>query len=164
MLREDLADLSVVGWRSMQAFTLPELLITVAVVGLLSAVSVSMMNVTSQGYRARTSAWQLAADLRLARQNAVSTTCRHRVCFINCGAPVPENGYLIQRQEGARWEIQSAVEPSSKDLLLGSNATITFSETGEASPGTVTLSSGTASFQVRTHFTGKVTVCRSACP
>ena len=163
-MRKGLADLPVAGSRSVQAFTLPELLIAAAVVGVLSAVSVPTMSVTIQGYRARTSAWQLAGDLRLARQNAVSTTRRHRVCFVNCGGHVPENGYLIQRQEGASWEIQGQVEPSSKDLRLGSNATITFSETGEASAGTVTISSGAASFQVRTHFTGKVTVCRGACP
>ena len=45
-----------------------------------------------------------------------------------------------------------------------SNATITFAETGEAAGGTVTLASGASSFQVRTHFTGKVTVCKGSCP
>ena len=145
-------------------FTLPELLITVGLVGIVSAASLPTLAGTVQGYRVRTAAWQVAGDLRLARQKAVSSNHRHRVCFSNCGGTVPADGYLIQREEGSRWEIDAAVQPAPKGVHVTSNATITFAETGEAAGGTVTLANGTRSFQVRIHFTGKVTVCKGSCP
>ncbi|HLC21305.1 MAG TPA: GspH/FimT family pseudopilin [Candidatus Methylomirabilis sp.] len=144
-------------------FTLPELLLTVGLVGIVSAAALPTLAGTVQSYRVRTAAWQVAGDLRLARQKAVSSNHRHRVCFSDCGGAVPADGYLIQREEGSRWEIDTAVQPSSKGVQVRSNATITFAHTGEAAGGTVTLLSGPASFQVRTHFTGKVTVCKGSC-
>ena len=152
------------GRRSALAFTLVELLIAVGLVAVISAASLPTLTRTIQGYRVRTAAWQIAGDLRLARAKAVSTNRRHRVCFSNCGGPVPTDGYLIQREEGSAWAIDSTVQPSTKGVQVASNATITFAETGEAASGTVTLVSGSGSFQVRTHFTGRVRVCTGSCP
>ena len=149
---------------SNSAFTLPELLITVALIGILSAISLPILAGMVQGYRLRTAAWQVAGDLRLTRQKTVSTNRRHRVCFSNCGWPIPARGYLIQREENYGWEIDVAVQPPTEGIELTSNATITFSQTGEAAGGTVTLVMAPRSFQVRTHFTGKVTVCKGSCP
>jgi len=145
------------------AFTLAELLIAVGLVAVISAFSLPTLTGTIVGYRVRSAAWQIAGDLRLARQKAVSTNRRHRVCFNNCGATVSAGGYLIQRDTGSGWDIEAAVPPRDK-VQVTSNATITFAETGEAAGGTVTLASGASSFQVRTHFTGKVTVCKGSCP
>ena len=146
------------------AFTLAEMLIAVGLVALISAFSLPTLTGVIEGYRLRGAAWQLAGDLRLARQKAVSTNRRRRVCFNNCGATVPANGYLIQRDDGSGWEIEAAMPSPSNGVSVTSNATITFAETGEAAGGTVTLASGASNFQVRTHFTGKVTVCRGSCP
>ena len=146
------------------AFTFPEMLIAVGLAGIVSAALLPNLATTIQGYRLRTSAWQLAGDLRGARQKAVTTNRRHRVCFDNCGGAVPPDGYLIQREEGSKWEIDTTVRPSTIGVQVRSNATITFAHTGEAAGGTVTLASGPRSFQVRTHFTGKVTVCKGSCP
>jgi len=147
-----------------RGFTLPELLIAAGIVGIVSAGSLPILTGTVQGYRLRTAAWQVAGDLRTARQKALSTNRRHRVCFNNCGRPVPADGYLIQREQGSKWEIDTEVRPSTKGLQVTSNATITLAQTGEASAGTVTLVSGSGRFQVRMHFTGKVTVCKEFCP
>jgi Tfp pilus assembly protein FimT len=149
---------------SATAFTFPEMLIAVGLAGIVSAAALPALTSTVQGYRLRTSAWQLAGDLRGARQKAVTTNRRHRVCFDNCAGPVPADGYVIQREEASGWEIDTAVQPPTKGVQLRSNATITFAHTGEAAGGTVTLVSGPTSFQVRTHFTGKVMVCKGSCP
>ena len=149
---------------SATGFTFPELLIAVGLVGIVSATSLPTLAGAIQGYRVRTAAWQVAGDLRLTRQKAVSSNHRYRVCFSNCGGLVPADGYLIQREEGSRWQIDAAVQPATKGVQVISNATITFAETGEAAGATVTLASGTRSFQVRVHFTGKVTVCKGSCP
>jgi len=150
--------------RFARAFTLGELLVAVGLIAVLSAISLPMLTGTIEGYRLRSAAWQVAGDLRLARQKAVSTNRRRRICFNACGATAPTNGYLIQRDEGSAWDVESVVQPPSNRLQVTSNATITFAETGEAAGGTVTLANGPESFQVRTHFTGKVTVCKGACP
>lgn len=147
-----------------RGFTLPELLIAAGIVGIMSTGALPILAGTVQGYRLRTAAWQVAGDLRTARQKALSTNRRHRVCFNNCGKPVPADGYLIQREQASKWEIDAEVRPSTKGLQVTSNATITLAQTGEASAGTVTLVSGSSRFQVRMHFTGKVTVCKEFCP
>ena len=145
-------------------FTLPELLIAAGIVGIVSAGALPILGDTVQGYRLRTAAWQVAGDLRSARQKTLSTNRRHRVCFNNCGRAVPADGYLIQREEGSKWEIDAEVQPSTNWIQVTSNATMTFAQTGEAAGGTVTLVSGSSRFQVRMHFTGKVTVCKEFCP
>ncbi|MBI4380620.1 MAG: GspH/FimT family pseudopilin [candidate division NC10 bacterium] len=146
------------------AFTLAEVLIAVGLVAVISAFSLPTLTGTINGYRLRSAAWQLAGDLRLARQKAVSTNRRHRICFDNCGGTVSAGGYLIQRDTGSGWDIEATVWPRRDKVQVTSNATITFAETGEAAGGTVTLARGASSFQVRTHFTGKVTVCKGSCP
>jgi general secretion pathway protein H len=150
--------------RFRQAFTIADLLITAGLLGLISMLSLPILTGTVEGYRLRTAAWKIAGDLRLARQKAVSINRRHRLCFSNCGGAVPANGYLIQRDTGSGWEVESEVRSPSDGLQVASNATITFAQTGEAAGGTVTLSNGSRNFQVRTHFTGKVTVCNGSCP
>ncbi|MGH7351874.1 MAG: pilus assembly FimT family protein, partial [Candidatus Methylomirabilales bacterium] len=56
---------------------------------------------TLEAYRLRGAAWNLAGDLRLARQKAVSLQLDHRICFANCDAAVPAGGYLLQRKVSA---------------------------------------------------------------
>jgi Tfp pilus assembly protein FimT len=146
------------------AFTMTDLIIGAGLLVLVSAFSLPIMTGTVEAYRLRTAAWRIAGDLRLARQKAVSLNRRHRLCFSNCGAPVPVSGYLIQRDMGSGWELESEARSPSDGVQVTSNATITFAESGEAAGGTVTLSNGSSSFQVRTHFTGKVTICKGSCP
>ena len=157
----------IVRWlatRSARAFTVAELLIVVGILAVITLASLPTLTGTIRRYRLRSAAWQIAGDLRLARAKAVGANRRHRVCFTNCSGSAPANGYLIQREEGSGWAIDSVVGPSTGGVRLTSNATITFAETGEAAGGTVTLTSDPESFQVRTHFTGKVRVCPGACP
>src|SRR3990170_114628 len=90
------------------AFTLAEVLITVGLVAVISAFSLPTLTGTIEGYRLRSAAWQLAGDLRLARQKAVSANRRRRVCFNTCGGTVPADGYVIQKDEGSGWEIEAA--------------------------------------------------------
>jgi len=144
-------------------FTVAELLIAVTVVAIVIAVAFPGVAETIRRHRLRTVAWQIAGDLRLARQKSITTSRRHRVCFANCGAQVPANGYLVQREEAAVWVIDATIQSSTTGVQVASNATITFAQTGEAAGGTVTLTSEGESFQVRTHFTGKVWVCKGSC-
>lgn len=149
--------------RSAQGFTLVESLFAVGLIVILSAMSLPTMTGTIAGYRARTAAWQIAGDLRLARAKAVSTNRSHRVCFNGCGASVPTDGYLIQRKEGNRWVIDSTVQAPNTAVHVTSKANLTFGASGEGRGGTVTLVSGSRSYEVRAHYTGRVRVCKDAC-
>lgn len=154
------------GWataRSQRAFTLVEALCAIGLVVLLAAVALPNLADTMERYRVRTAAWQVAGDLRLARAKAVSTRRLHRVCFDKCGAPVPADGYLIQRKEGSEWVIDSAVQAPSAGIRTTSNVNILFNESGEAFGGTVTLENGSSTLKVRTHYTGRVRLCMEVC-
>lgn len=149
---------------SAQAFTLVELLFAVGLIVLLAAVSFPMLESTIQGYRVRTAAWQVAGHLRLARAKAVGTRRDHRVCVSGCNAAVPANGYLIQRKDGpSSWAIDTVVQPPSGNVQVTANRTISFGGSGETNGGTVTLMSGSRSFQVITAPSGRVRVCKESC-
>jgi Tfp pilus assembly protein FimT len=149
--------------RPAAGFTAGELVIAVAIVAIVIAVAFPGVAETFRRHRLRTAAWQIAGDLRLARQKSITTGHRHRVCFANCGPQVPTNGYLVQREEAGAWVIEATVQPPATGVQVGSNATVTFAQSGEAAGATVTLTSEGETFQVRTHFTGKVWVCRGSC-
>lgn len=154
------------GWataRSQRAFSLVEALCAIGLVALLAAVALPNLADTIERYRVRTAAWQVAGDLRLARAKAVGTRRLHRVCFDRCGAPVPADGYLIQRKEGTEWVIDSTVQAPSAGIRTTSNGNILFNESGEAVGGTVTLENGLSTLQVRTHYTGRVRLCKETC-
>lgn len=162
----------LVAWtasRSAQAFTLAELLCVIGLIAILAVVSLPTLTGTIAGYRARTAAWQLAGHLRLVRAKAITSNRNHRVCFSGCDAPVPTNGYVIQRQESKnRWVLDSTIQPSATGVQVTSNRSFfSFRESGEAGDGilggTVTVMSGSRTFQVTTHYTGRVRVCKDAC-
>ena len=126
---------------------------------------------TLQRYRVRAAAWQLTGDLRLARQKAISTQMRHRVCFTSCTDPVPSPGYLLQWEDGAigsgNWKLDFSVDFSKE--FLGSNLTFpstanpTFNSKGTAGPGTITLANPSGSYDVVTAPSGRVRVCKGSC-
>lgn len=145
------------------AFTLVESLCAVGVLLILSAVALPTMADTIGAYRARTAAWQIAGDLRLARSKALNTHQSHRVCFSGCGTTVPTDGYLIQRKEGNGWTINATVQAPNSAVHVTSNVNFTFGASGEVGGGTVILVSGTQRYEVRTHYTGRIRVCKDAC-
>lgn len=148
---------------SAQAFTLVESLVAVGLIVLLSALALPTMADTIAAYRARTAAWQIAGDLRLARSKAVSTNRSHRVCFGGCGTVVPPDGYLIQRKQGGGWVIDSTVQAPNSAVHVTSNVNFTFGASGEVGGGTVTLVSASQSYEVRAHYTGRVRICKDTC-
>jgi type IV fimbrial biogenesis protein FimT len=155
--------------RPAQAFTLVELLCAVGLIALLSAVSLPSLADVIQRYRARTAAWQVAGHLRLTRAKAISSNQHHRVCFSKCGATVPPDGYLIQRKEGSNtWALDSTIQAPASGIQVTSNRNFfSFRESGETGDGilggTVTVMSGLKTFQVTTHYTGRVRVCKDVC-
>ena len=142
-------------------------MVGVALVVLMGMVMPSFFR-TLEAYRLRGAAWNLAGDLRLARQTAVSTQVRHRFCLSGCDNPVPDGGYLLEREATASWEVLARVNVPD-GVTITSNAPgdkLTFDTKGGVSGGlgTMTLTNGSGTYQVATAITGRVRVCKGPCP
>lgn len=144
-------------------FTVIELLIAVIIVIILAFASIPFVQRTIESYRLRAASWQLAGDLRLARQKAVTLQMRHRVCFTSCTTTVPANGYVFEREETS-WALDSKGLPFAGGISMTANVgAITFGTKGEVNGATVTLTNPIGAYQVRTASTGRVIVCQGSC-
>jgi Tfp pilus assembly protein FimT len=153
-----------------------ELLITGAILVLLAGISVPLVSSAVEAYRLRAAAWQLAGDLRLARQRAISRQKRHRLCFMNCVASVAANTYVFERDDGiagaAQWAQDSAVplnlpQGVSVDASQTSNprGRIAFDVRGEGDAfGTLMVANRAGNYAITTDSIGRVLVCKGGCP
>lgn len=149
-------------------FTAMELIITLIIIFILAGISVPFILGALQSYRLRAAAWQIAGDLRLARQKAVSTQKNHRVCFQDCGSgiTVPSNGYVIQREDPP-WVLDSQGLSLPPGVTLSQNASygkITFNPKGTVNAATVTLRNASGQYEVVIATSGRVKVCKGTCP
>ncbi len=142
-------------------------MVGVALVVLLGMVMPSVYR-TLEAYRLRGAAWNLAGDLRLARQKAVSLQVDHRICFANCDAAVPAGGYLLQRKDPGP-PIVWSVDVRRGDLPDG--LTLTWSADaarydlkGEASGSTITMTNSAGTYAVVASPSGRVRACKVSCP
>lgn len=154
-----------------RGFTAMEIVIGVAILVVAAGIAMPLIPTVIQAYRVRVAAWELAGDLRLARQKAVTTQARHRVCFTGCTDPVPTPGYLVQREEGAlgsgNWNLDFSVNLSQEvmgsALTVSSTANPTFTPKGTAGGATVTLTNPSGAYQLAVAQTGRVRVCKGSC-
>ncbi|MGH7371158.1 MAG: pilus assembly FimT family protein [Candidatus Methylomirabilales bacterium] len=124
---------------------------------------------TLEAYRLRGAAWNLAGDLRLARQKAVSLQLDHRICFANCDTAVPAGGYLLQRKVSAGppavWfvDVRRADLPDGLTLTWSADA-VRYDLKGEASGSTITLTNSAGTYDVVASPSGRVRACKPTCP
>ncbi|MFQ5988331.1 MAG: Tfp pilus assembly protein FimT/FimU [Candidatus Methylomirabilales bacterium] len=146
--------------------TLIEILIVVTVFAIVAAMAMPWILGVIEAYRLRVAAWELAGDLRLARQKAVSTQVRHRVCLSNCASAVPPGGYLLEREGTPVWELDVVRSdlPDGVAITDNTGGKFTFEAKGGVNGGTATLSSTAGTYQVRTASSGRVRVCKGICP
>ncbi|MEE8510005.1 MAG: GspH/FimT family pseudopilin, partial [candidate division NC10 bacterium] len=118
-----------------------EILRVLVVVGIMTALAMPLILGNMESYRVRVAAWEMAGDLRLARQRAVSLQKRHRICLSTCGSCVPTGGYLLEREEGGAW----VVDLVRTDIPNGVDLTTTapFGKLTFGSKGEVWGASGT---------------------
>ncbi len=128
-----------------KGFTAMELLISVLVLLIVIAVSTPFMLGAIQNYRLRGSAWQVAGDLRLARQKSVSSGRPYRLTFNNESAGSDPNSYTVERQEvGGTW----TMDPASRIRLqpTGSPTYVRIDSTSTPGGGVINFSAnGTVS-------------------
>ncbi len=109
-----------------RGFSLPELLVALAIAGLLIAVAVPLVADTMRSAKVRSAADQMAMDLRAARMIAVSK--RISVPFtIN---PDPTNTYSYTDAHGV---LRTVIMPTGVRIASASPSTVTFQTNGALS-------------------------------
>jgi len=146
-----------------------EILMVALALAVMAGMAMPSVFRTLEAYRLRAAAWNLAGDLRLARQKAVSLQLDHRICFANCDAAVPAGGYLLQRKVSAGPPAVWFVDVRRGDLPDGVNLTwsadaVTYDLKGEASGSTITMTNNTGTYAVVASPSGRVRACKGTCP
>lgn len=164
------------SWRLSRGLTVMELLIATAILVLLTGISVPFVSSAVEAYRLRGAAWQLAGDLRLARQRAVSTQQRYRLCFTDCVTSVAPNTYVFERDNGVAgspaWVAESQMplaHPQGVSVdatrTSGNRGSVVFDVKGDADAfGTLTVANSAGIYQIKTDRMGRVVVCKGKCP
>lgn len=145
-----------------------EILMVLLALAVMAGMAMPSVFRTLEVYRLRGAAWNLAGDLRLARQTAVSTQVPHRFCLSGCDNPVPAGGYLLEREATPSWEVLTRINvPDGVTITTTApDGKLTFDTKGGVSGamGTMTLTNGSGTYQVATAITGRVLVCKVGCP
>jgi Tfp pilus assembly protein FimT len=157
-------------WHAMRfrGATAVELLILLVLLIILAAIAIPNVSPVVQWYRLRGAAWQLSGDLRLARQRAVTTQKRFRLCVTRCAISVPAGSYSMERDDGTPsdplWisEFDVTVRLPS-GVTVSATATPTFNPTGTGSGSTFTVTNLIGTYAVVVHPTGRVRVCQGVC-
>jgi Tfp pilus assembly protein FimT len=145
-----------------------ELLMVGMVVAILSMAAIPLIGSVSQHLRLRGAAWQVAGDLRLARQRAVTLRTRMRVCLSSCAVSVPSGAYSVEIDRGTPsspdWTSESGtIVRLPRNVTISASATATFATTGMASGSTFTLTNAGGAYQIAVNPTGQVRVCQGSC-
>jgi type II secretory pathway pseudopilin PulG len=148
--------------------TVVELVTLVALLMVLAALAIPTISPIVLRYRVRGAAWQVAGDLRLARQRAVTLKKRFKFCVTDCSVSVPPGSYSVEREDvvnSGTWVNEQGVATRlPPDVTITVNAVPTFTLTGTAASGTVTLSNLLSVYKVAVAQSGRVQVCEGACP
>ena len=155
--------------RGGRGVTAVELVTIIVLLVIIAAIAIPNLSPVVLSYRLRGAAWQLAGDLRLARQRAVTIRKRFRICVNNCAIAVPAGSYSVERDDGTpssmRWvNEQGVVTRLQEGVTVSLNQTVTFNVSGQAAAGTFTLVNLIGMYEVRVHPAGRVRVCRGVCP
>ena len=103
--------------------TYVEILIAAMVIVVMTAVSIPMITPRYRTYQMRSAAWQIAGDMRLARQRAVTTRNPYRFVFIAdgdaTGTAATYNTYVIQFSTpgGGVWVQETPPTPGTRKAV-----------------------------------------------
>lgn len=135
-------------------FTLLEILVVLAIAGLITAVALPRFGGTLDGLRVRSASRQVAALLRAARLDAI----RERKVVVVAADPATQE---LRTEGGGRGRVLK-IEPPLRLSLLD-EPRIRFSPRGGADAARVVVSGGGREFQVAVHpLTGRVSVSEGA--
>lgn len=145
--------------------TAVELITLVVLLAILAAIAIPGMSPVVLNYRLRGAAWQLAGDLRLARQRAVTLRKQFRVCLSSCAISVPTGAYSVESKDGSTWTSETGTAIKlPQDVTVSATATPVISANGAVAPAsTFTVTNLMGSYAIVISTTGRVKVCQGSC-
>lgn len=132
--------------------TLPELLITLTLIGTLTAIGASGLRTLREASAMRAAAWSVRNHLALARSLAIA---RRQKILVR----LDEDGGLVVLSSSGERIVAAAVGPSADvpvDSLRVRPATLRFNPRGQAAPGSVYLYRGGRIVRVVSNFLGRL--------
>lgn len=132
----------------------------------LAAAAVPWLAGLSHTYRLRAAAWQVAGQLRLTRQKAISSLRRHRLVFPGAGALPHPQAYRVERLEEGAWVPERGTPPTGPLRVVidvpgefGGRA-VTFDARGMVSvAGSIRVQNAAGAYAIRVDPRGRVAVC-----
>jgi Tfp pilus assembly protein FimT len=159
------------NWR--RGITFVELLIVIMILMIFLVIGIPNSSPVVQYFNLRGAAWQVAGDLRLARQRAVTLQKRFRVCVDTCVIAVPAGTYSVERDDGTPstplWVSETGVPVRLAQgvTITWTAAVVTFTPNGQASGSTFSVSNLNGTYCVVVSSAGRVAVNRpptGTCP
>jgi Tfp pilus assembly protein FimT len=145
--------------------TFIELITLTIVILILAMIGIPRVSPIVQNFQLKGAAWQLGGDLRLARQRAVTTQRRFRVCVTGCKITLPAGTYSVEVEQppmgSLKWSSETGAParlPPGVCVSANASGTATFAANGMASGNTFTLYNLIGEYQVTVASTGQVTV------
>ncbi|MFA6526002.1 MAG: prepilin-type N-terminal cleavage/methylation domain-containing protein [Candidatus Buchananbacteria bacterium] len=120
-----------------RGLSLAEILVTVAIIALVAAISVPFYRSTTLNLDLNAASRDLSSDLRLAQQLSVTTQINHQVIFT-----IADNSYLIKNAGSGNIIKSQSIKPPISILSISgfSTDTVAFNSTGAAvESGFITL-------------------------
>jgi type IV fimbrial biogenesis protein FimT len=158
-----LAKALAVSYLHRQGLSLTELVVVLAIIGILSAIAVPRYAASLVNYRLDAAARRIAADLEIARSQALTTSQSQAVVFNVAAGTYQMTGVLALDRRSTNYSVALGSDPYFVKLLsanFGGNSTVTFDAYGGAdASGTVVLEAGGIQKTVALdRYTGKATV------
>ncbi len=142
-----------------RGFTLTELLVTIAVFGILAAIAIPSFFSWMPSLRLNGAARLVMGDLMAARMKAVSQNNRFRVIFIdNHQYKMLDDDNNNNVEDTGEWTQTRDIQDQYADVTLVSTANPIFYPRGSAWGATITLTNSSGSKIVRVASTGRVKI------
>jgi type IV fimbrial biogenesis protein FimT len=143
--------------RRTTGFTPMELVVVMAILGVLAAIAIPSMVTQMPRYRLKGAARQVMGDLMWARMQAVSQKNEFRVFFVNNHEyKVLDDDNNDGKIDSGEWSQTKDVQAEYQDVSVSFTANPIFFPRGSASGATVTLTNSSGSKKVKIHLTGRV--------